>query len=657
MCAPAEREALAGVQVVDLELLKNNNKYQVELTDGKDTLTGVLATQVGSMAARGELQKHGIIKVTAGALNMTASGLRLVVTGCEVLGIHEGHIGGAAAAVKKEAKDEAMQDADPVTAQAAQEDATTPGPREKQPLQEQPREEGTAAAAEARTPAAALKSGGSRATPHNPYTPAAHPTPPSAAWKPSGAAASQRACQPIAALNPYNNQWTIKAKVVSKGTKRSFSRGASSQSVFSCELVDEQGTTIEATFWRDGADRFFDAMEDGKGMLLCDGADRFYDAMDDGKVYLLSGGSVKPANKKFSSVRNDYTLHFDEKAHVEECSDDIDSTKMQAKMEFVPIDQLANYADKKMTVDVIGVVTQVAPLGSVKRKSDSVELSRRDMTLVDQSLKTVVVTLWGSAAEVTGLEVEAAAADSPVVAISACRVSSYNGVSVSALTRSAVLLNPELPEAAALRSWYESSGRGQATQHVGEGLESAIKRGAPSSQQQRSTLQSVRDAAPASADDKPSYSTVTAAFVQIDTKQLYYMACPENNRKVVEADGGYLCEYDGKVYPTMTRRYILGAKLADESGELYVQVFNDQAEVLLGSKADDLAQVREHESTRFAAVMRERVWQEYVLRVKAQAQEYNGETRVRYAVADIKPVNYAQESRRLLDLISAGRAA
>ena len=124
--------------------------------------------------------------------------------------------------------------------------------------------------------------------------------------------------------------------------------------------------------------------------------------------------------------------------------DEIDSSKMQAKMEFVPIDQLANYADKKvsgalfggrwperkccwlcsvqdgsrglsilwlmiksvpngppshlrlqfaslfmclcwqMTVDVIGVVIQVAPLGSVKRKSDSVELSRRDMTIVDQ---------------------------------------------------------------------------------------------------------------------------------------------------------------------------------------------------------------------------------------------------------------------------------
>lgn len=37
-----------------------------------------------------------------------------------------------------------------------------------------------------------------------------------------------------------------------------------------------------------------------------------------------------------------------------------------------------------MMVDVIGVVTEVKPLGSVKRKTDQVELSRRDITLVDQ---------------------------------------------------------------------------------------------------------------------------------------------------------------------------------------------------------------------------------------------------------------------------------
>ncbi len=34
-------------------------------------------------------------------------------------------------------------------------------------------------------------------------------------------------------------------------------------------------------------------------------------------------------------------------------------------------------------VDLLGVVTTVGPLGSVKRKSDQSELQRRDITLLD----------------------------------------------------------------------------------------------------------------------------------------------------------------------------------------------------------------------------------------------------------------------------------
>ena len=46
---------------------------------------------------------------------------------------------------------------------------------------------------------------------------------------------------------------------------------------------------------------------------------------------------------------------------------------------------------------------------------------------------------------------------------------------VSSLQRSAVLINPDLPEAASLRQWWETTGRGAATTHVGEGLATAIK--------------------------------------------------------------------------------------------------------------------------------------------------------------------------------------
>jgi len=34
--------------------------------------------------------------------------------------------------------------------------------------------------------------------------------------------------------------------------------------VFTAEIVDEQGTAIEATFWRDAADQAYELLEEGK---------------------------------------------------------------------------------------------------------------------------------------------------------------------------------------------------------------------------------------------------------------------------------------------------------------------------------------------------------------------------------------------------------
>lgn len=65
----------------------------------------------------GELQKHGILRVSESTKQMTDGGLRLMITAAEVLGNHEGLVGGteAAVAIKKDhgsaaaVKDEPMQ--------------------------------------------------------------------------------------------------------------------------------------------------------------------------------------------------------------------------------------------------------------------------------------------------------------------------------------------------------------------------------------------------------------------------------------------------------------------------------------------------------------------------------------------------------------------
>ena len=54
---------------------------------------------------------------------------------------------------------------------------------------------------------------------------------------------ARKACQPICTLNPYNNDWTIRAKVASKTPLRRFEKNGQTNSVGTLEVVDDQVST------------------------------------------------------------------------------------------------------------------------------------------------------------------------------------------------------------------------------------------------------------------------------------------------------------------------------------------------------------------------------------------------------------------------------
>ena len=69
------------------------------------------------------------------------------------------------------------------------------------------------------------------------------------------------------------------------------------------DLVDRQGTMIQATGFNETAQRLHDILEPDQ-------------------VYTFSGGQIKLANKKFTSIKNDYCITFDNGTVIEKCADD-----------------------------------------------------------------------------------------------------------------------------------------------------------------------------------------------------------------------------------------------------------------------------------------------------------------------------------------------
>jgi replication factor A1 len=114
-----------------------------------------------------------------------------------------------------------------------------------------------------------------------------------------------RSIYPIEGLSPYQNNWTVKARVTHKSEIRTWVNQRGEGKLFNVTLMDETGE-IRATG--------FNAV-----------VDELYDKLEEGKVYYISKGRVNLAKKKFSNVQNDYEMSFEKNTDIEEVGHSINS--------------------------------------------------------------------------------------------------------------------------------------------------------------------------------------------------------------------------------------------------------------------------------------------------------------------------------------------
>ena len=134
-------------------------------------------------------------------------------------------------------------------------------------------------------------------TPRTLNPPGATASAPPSVEGPSGAE-PDRPTLPIEALNPYSNNWTIKARVTRKSEIRTWSNNRGEGKLFSITLTDETGEICATGF----------------NSVI----DQLYNKFEEGKVYYISKAKVKVAKKQFNNVANDSEIALDKTTEVEE---------------------------------------------------------------------------------------------------------------------------------------------------------------------------------------------------------------------------------------------------------------------------------------------------------------------------------------------------
>lgn len=441
---------------------------------------------------------------------------------------------------------------------------------------------------------------------------------------------------PIAALNPYQGRWTIKARVTAKSELRQYSNPRGEGKVFSFDLLDSDGGEIRVTCFNAAVDQFYHIIEPGR-------------------VYMISRGTLKPAQKKFNHLRNDHEIMLDSTSDVQPFYED-DRSIPQQQFHFRPISEIESL-DNNSVVDLIAVVSSINPSSTIMRKNGT-ETQKRTLQLKDSSGRSVELTLWGNFCNAEGQTLQTMCDSGlfPVLAVKSGRVNDFNGKSVGTISTTQLFIDPDFPEVQELKTWFNIQGK--TAPAISLSREAGVSR-----TDVRKAICQIKDEN-LGTSEKPDWITVSATLSFIKADNFCYTACPlmigdrQCNKKVTNnGDGKWRCERCDQSVDECDYRYILQMQIQDHTGLTWVTAFQEAGEEIMGTSAKELYYMKheEQDDEKFSEVMRAVMFTKFLFKLKVKEETFSDEQRVKSTVVRAEKVNFPTESKYLLDILAKSK--
>ncbi|CAJ0577228.1 unnamed protein product, partial [Mesorhabditis spiculigera] len=413
---------------------------------------------------------------------------------------------------------------------------------------------------------------------------------------------------PIAAITPYINKWRILGKVTNKQDMRTITSAARGQmKVLNFDLTDDRGTTIRCASFSEVAEKV------NQNIQLRNS-------------YYLTNCTVRPANKQFNATGHDYELTIRNADDLVLCLDhEIPEPKLTLRP--VLLDKLAQHTNQ--LVDVLALIDAVAPLNEFTAKSGN-EVVKRDVSLIDDTGTMVTLTLWGDQAR------EFETNPGQVIGIHGARVKEFNGaLSISA--GQTMQWNPEMSRVHTLLDWWANARNYCQPTSISAG----VSRG-PRLERDLTLLGTATALNYGKDSEKGQYFSVVGFFRDIKQDNALYQACPNEGcqKKVIAEHNQYRCEKCNKVMDTFKWNMIVHAEIYDSTNLVWVSMFSKTGEQILGTTAQELGDLRENNQAEYEAVFQRILHVPYQFRLRAKAEFYNEEERMKYSVVSAEPVDW-----------------
>eukprot|EP00922_Rhytidocystis_sp_ex-Travisia-forbesii_P019462 GHVS01028807.1.p1 GENE.GHVS01028807.1~~GHVS01028807.1.p1 ORF type:complete len:508 (-),score=102.35 GHVS01028807.1:1107-2630(-) len=441
---------------------------------------------------------------------------------------------------------------------------------------------------------------------------------------------------PICGLTTYVNRWKLKARILDKSNKQNIRNG---NQLFHVDIVDKQGDVIRGKFWGEAAQKWHSVLEKGK-------------------VYSFKGGRVVVANKKFSNIQHNYEINFVMDSEIEPVEDDC-AIKAERTYNFCNLrDVQTSVREPPFIVDILGIIKSVGQTSTVTAKATNTELSRRTITVVDDSDYEMEITMWNQLAEGPEPPVN------KVVAINDVTIKDWQG-GRNGQSTSTTEMKFELDDEAAhnLQTWYTQGGKSKSFQSMkGTATDGG---GRAKSTNIDTTIRKMREEVEKS--DKPLdpdkvyvlRGCRVRRFMFARSKEgalrVCYPACPKCKKKLMSDDPtAYSCAScnQGTVH-TPLHRYLSLVDICDHSNQFNIRCFHDSAAALIGVAAEELRALETSgESEKVDNILEHQsIFETFKLIAKPRRDAYNGEDRLQYIALKAEVQPYASQAADLLKRI------
>mmetsp|Transcript_10713 Transcript_10713/g.25774 ORF Transcript_10713/g.25774 Transcript_10713/m.25774 type:complete len:660 (-) Transcript_10713:362-2341(-) len=625
-------------QIINIKNVTNNasnpgqpSRYRIIISDGECYIQGMLATQLNNVIESNELQTHNIIRIKQFIVNAVKGKTLVVVLALDIMDTSiQQKIGSPVDIEKIGANNLAKANSNYNTNSSSNSSAGPMYNRTNTSNQYSSNSNmKTSSPPKKNIPYNSNPSPGNR-NPYSPYgsnrnsgsnAPIVH--------QQHGSGGGPR-ITPILQLNMYQNRFTIKGRVTTKSEIKHWSNARGEGYLSSLEVLDAGGTDIRITMFKEAVDKWRDYFEIGQ-------------------VYTITGGRLKVANQKYNNCKSNYEMTIDVNTEIVKCEDSKDIQTMN--FEFCKIGNLEEREENSF-VDIIGIVQEVGEVQSLTSKRTGQELKKADVTLIDDTGVQVRLTVWGTSAEEAASKLDGGS-DKKVVAFRRARVSDYGGKTLSG---GDAFVEPDCPETEDIRLWWSSQGSRAAP--VKSLSSSGGAGGRMDGFSDRKVIADIKGQQLGEMNEKGDYLTFKAHFTFLKKDKeggAWYTACPNkdepcrNRCKINQTtDGSYHCDRCNGTFPNCNRKWIFSGTVGDGTSNTWVSIFDEQAQQLLGTTADEMHGHYETNQELYDAVFAKAAFSEWLFKCRVRKEMVNEEFRTKVQVVKMEKVNYASECRELI---------